>query len=281
MANELSSSDTIVTKASLKDILPHSLLWVHYMSRDHALDATRTVAIWFMIVCHVARLIYKEGYQLNDSEGIFPRMRPPFKEADLDGTNSLSIEEFSTLFQNSSDGVISTTFKTFDNNQDLLLSFKEITSGTTRVPLRPFYMDFSLDIEPLCQALFMTMVGVSMLYSLKLTRKPDRWNRSQLRRAGELYAIGFVFFHRTVRDSITEFCRAWHPHFYFFCDCTVSSACSKRALRLSDFYWSVDDTANAQHLRHPNLVLSMRGNGPFMPHVILTVFGISGEYFTE
>ena len=107
------------------------------MSRDHALDATRTAAIWFMIVCHVARLIYKEGYQLNDSEGIFPRMRPPFKEADLDGTNSLSIEEFSTLFQNSSDGVISTTFKTFDNNQDLLLSFKEITSGTTRVPLRP------------------------------------------------------------------------------------------------------------------------------------------------
>ena len=94
------------------------------MSRDHALDATRTFAIWFMIVCHVARLIYKEGYQLTDSEGIFARMRPPFKEADLDGTNSLNIEEFSTLFKTTSENVISALFTAYDTNHDLLLSFK-------------------------------------------------------------------------------------------------------------------------------------------------------------
>ena len=164
------------------------------MSRDHALDATRTFAIWFMIVCHVARLIYEQGYQLATSEKILPRMRPPFKKADIDGTNTLNQEEFALLFESTPLETIQTVFETYDKNHDLLLTFTEITSSTTRVPLRPSYMSFSLDIEPLCQALFMTMVGVSMLYSLNLTRKPDMWNRVQLKRAAELYLIGFVFF---------------------------------------------------------------------------------------
>ena len=58
-------------------------------------------------------------------------------------------------------------------------------------------MELSLDIEPLCQSLFMTMVGVSLLYSFN-HQSPDRWNGvTVLRRAGELYAIGWSF-HRSI-----------------------------------------------------------------------------------
>ena len=244
------------------------------MSRDHALDATRTAAIWFMIVCHVARLIYKDGYQFNDAEGIFPRMRPPFKKADLDGTNSLNIEEFTTLFRSSSESIVSTTFNSYDANQDLLLSFKELTAGTTRVPLRPFYMDFSLDIEPLCQALFMTMVGVSMLYSLNLTRKPDRWNRKQLRRAGELYAIGFVFF-------VVQYGLQWpwmfvgHGILISISSAIVLSLPLVRNVHLAYLtfigLWTTLLTLNILDIR---IGFINAGNGPFMPHVILTVFGV-------
>ncbi len=244
------------------------------MSRDHALDATRTFAIWFMIVCHIARLIYKEGYQLTDSEGIFARMRPSFKRADLDGTNSLNIEEFSTLFETTSESVISPLFTTYDTNQDLLLSFKELTSGATRVALRPFYMDFSLDIEPLCQALFMTMVGVSMIYSLKLTRKPELWNRRQLRRAAELYAIGFVFF-------IVQYGIQWpwmvigHGILISISSAIVLSIPLVTSVRLAYLtfcgLWTTLLTLNILDIR---IGFINAGNGPFMPHVILTVFGV-------
>ena len=247
---------------------------VHYMSRDHALDATRTFAIWFMIVCHVARLIYKEGYQLTDSEDIFARMRPPFKEADLDGTNSLNIEEFSTLFGNTSESVISTLFATYDKNQDLLLSFKELTSGATRVPLRPLYMDFSLDIEPLCQALFMTMVGVSMIYSLKLTRQPELWNGKQLRRAAELYAIGFVFF-------VVQYGMQWpwmfigHGILISISSAIVLSLPLVRNIRFAYLtfigLWTTLLVLNILDIR---IGFINAGNGPFMPHVILSVFGV-------
>ena len=244
------------------------------MSRDHALDATRTFAIWFMILCHVARLIYKRGYQFALNEDIFPRMRPIFSKADVDGSNALNREEFSTIFHNSSESTISTIFNSCDANQDRLLSFKELIVENMRIPLRPSYMEFSLDIEPLCQALFMTMVGVSMLYSLNLTRKPERWNRSQFRRAGELYAIGFVFF-------IVQYGIQWpwmfvgHGILLSISSAIVLCVPLVRNVRFAylTFFglWTTLLTLNILDIR---IGFINAGNGPFMPHVILAVFGV-------
>ena len=255
-------------------IVPIHPIWFHSMSRDHALDATRTFAIWFMIVCHVARLIYEQGYQLATSEKVLSRMRPSFKNADIDGTNTLNLEEFSTLFQNESQTSIKTIFEAYDKNQDLLLTLSEVISSTTRVPLRPSYMSLSLDIEPLCQALFMTMVGVSMLYSLNLTRKPDLWNRLQLRRASELYIIGFVFF-------VVQFGIQW-PWMFIGHGILISISAAivlciplvrNRLLGYLTLIglWSTLLTLNILDIR---IGFINAGNGPFMPHVILSVFGV-------
>ena len=58
-------------------------------SRDHALDATRTFAIWFMIVCHVARLITKSTYRFPNTTRNFSRLHPSFKQADTDASKTL------------------------------------------------------------------------------------------------------------------------------------------------------------------------------------------------
>lgn len=244
------------------------------MSRDHALDATRTFAIWFMILCHVARLIYKRGYQLANAEEVLPRMRPSFTVSDVDASKSLSIEEFSTLFHHSSENTISTLFTSIDVNQDLLLSFNELVAGTTRIPLRPSYMEFSLDIEPLCQALFMTMVGVSMFYSLHLTRKPEGWNRSQFRRAAELYGIGFVFF-------IVQYGVQWpwmfvgHGILLSISSGIVLCVPLVRNVRFAYLtFVGLLGTLLVLNILDLRIGFINAGNGPFMPHVILTVFGV-------
>ena len=166
------------------------------MSRDHALDATRTSAIWFMIVCHVSRLISSNGYRFPNTEQTFSKLRPLFNQGDINSSKSLSLKEFSSLFPSLSKEELSSTFASFDTTQNKLLTFKEFLDGAEKVQLRPSYMELSLDVEPLCQSLFMTMVGVSLLYSLQITKKPDLWRGKQLRRAGELYCIGFVFLFR-------------------------------------------------------------------------------------
>ena len=94
------------------------------MSRDHALDATRTFAIWFMVVCHVARLITKNGYRLPNTDTVFPKLRPPFKQADLDASNSLHIDEFFSLFPNVSQDILKPLFHSCDTSQNELLTYK-------------------------------------------------------------------------------------------------------------------------------------------------------------
>ena len=91
-------------------------------SRDAALDATRTVAIWLMVACHAARLI--------------PRST------------------------------------------------------------RPDWLVNAMLIEPLCQALFMAMVGTSMVYSMRIAHRHGQtgWTQRLIRRAAELFAIGVAIF---------------------------------------------------------------------------------------
>jgi hypothetical protein len=61
---------------------------------------------------------------------------------------------------------------------------------------RPEFFKGALLIEPLCQSLFMAMVGCSLVYSLRSsdTRGRKGWGMRQVRRAGELYAIGLVLY---------------------------------------------------------------------------------------
>ena len=135
-------------------------------------------------------------------------------------------------------------------------------------------MSFSLDIEPLCQALFMTMVGVSMLYSLNLTRKPEMWNRVQLKRAAELYLIGFVFF---VVQLVSNGTWMFIGHGILISISSGIVLCiplvRNRTLAYLTFIglWSTLLTLNILDIR---IGFINAGNGPFMPHVILAVFGV-------
>lgn len=62
--------------------------------------------------------------------------------------------------------------------------------------IRPDWLQLAMLIEPLCQALFMAMVGVSLVYSLRVAdhRGETGWWKRQVRRVGELYVIGFIMF---------------------------------------------------------------------------------------
>ena len=54
----------------------------------------------------------------------------------------------------------------------------------------------ALLVEPLCQSLFMAMVGCSLVFSLRASDARGRtgWAGRQLRRAGELYGIGLLLY---------------------------------------------------------------------------------------
>ena len=243
-------------------------------SRDHALDATRTFAIWFMIVCHVARLITKSTYRFPNTTHNFSRLHPSFKQADTDASKTLDITEFSQLFTDIPSEILQTLFTSCDTSHNGLLTYREFFKGAEKVQLRPIYMQFSLDIEPLCQALFMTMVGVSMLYSLQLTKRKETWQGKQIWRAGELYGIGFIFF-------IVQYGIQW-PWMFIGHGIllSISSAiilCLPLVRNVQYAYaaflalWSSLLTLNVMDIR---IGFVNAGNGPFMPHVILSVFGV-------
>ncbi len=61
---------------------------------------------------------------------------------------------------------------------------------------RPEWLELAMLIEPLCQALFMAMVGVSLVYSLRMAdhRGETGWAGRQVERVLQLYVIGFVMF---------------------------------------------------------------------------------------
>ena len=175
------------------------------MSRDHALDATRTFAIWMMVACHVARLMNKKGFQFGTTQETYSNLRKTFARLDVDSSKSLSKEEFGALFPHETKETVASLFNTCDTSQSDLLTYKEFFYGADKVQIRPEWMQFSLDIEPLCQALFMSMVGISLLYSLdyfvtkhalKNEQTPigNTWRNKQWHRAAELYGIGFIFF---------------------------------------------------------------------------------------
>ena len=244
------------------------------MSRDHALDATRTFAIWMMISCHVARLINKKGLQFPQTDQTFSNLRSVFAKLDKDGTKSLSVEEFGSLFPNESQETIQTLFTSCDTSQSALLTYKEFYFGADKVQIRPEWMQFSLDIEPLCQALFMSMVGISLLYSLQITKKPELWSKRQIRRAGELYAIGLIFF-------VFQYGLQW-PWMFIGHGIllSISSAillCIPLVRRPTITYVAMGALWGAALLLNiydVKIGFINAGNGPFLPHVLLSVFGL-------
>ena len=243
-------------------------------SRDHALDATRTFAIWFMIVCHVARLITKSTYRFPNTTRNFSRLHPSFTQADTDASKTLDVTEFSQLFTDVPSEILQTVFTSCDTSQNGLLTYREFFKGAEKVQLRPTYMQFSLDIEPLCQALFMTMVGVSMLYSLQLTKHKETWQGKQIWRAGELYGIGFVFF--VVQDGL-QWPWMFIGHGILLSISSAIILCLPLVRNVRYTYvaflalWSSLLTLNIMDIR---IGFVNAGNGPFMPHVILSVFGV-------
>ena len=103
------------------------------MSRDHALDATRTFAIWMMVACHVARLINKKGFQFGQTTETHSNLRKTFARLDTDSSKSLSQEEFGALFPNESSETIASLFSTCDTSQSALLTYKEFYYGADKV----------------------------------------------------------------------------------------------------------------------------------------------------
>ena len=251
------------------------------MSRDHALDATRTFAIWMMVACHVARLINKKGFQFGQTTETHSNLRRTFARLDTDSSKSLSQDEFGALFPNESPETIKSLFSTCDTSQSALLTYKEFYYGADKVQIRPEWMQFSLDIEPLCQALFMSMVGISLLYSLDYTLKKhgqnplgNTWRNKQLRRAAELYGIGLVFF-------IFQYGIQW-PWMFIGHGIllSISSAivlCLPLVRRPKWTYVTMIGLWGFAYILNVNDIkigYINAGNGPFLPHVLLSVFGL-------
>ena len=267
----------------LNELYVHRGDWSVTMSRDHALDATRTFAIWLMISCHVARLINKTGFQFSGTPNVFSNLSSQFSESDIDSSASLSYEEFAAIFPGSSTETLSKLFKKADTSESGYLTFREFYYGADNILIRPGWMEFSLDIEPLCQALFMSMVGVSLLYSLQVTAKPEQWNRRQIRRAGELYLVGFVFF-------IFQYGIQW-PWMFIGHGILLSIASAillciplvrnKKAPYITmALLWTGTLLLNIYDIK---IGFINAGNGPFLPHALLSVFGLiaGGVLFSE
>ena len=255
------------------------------MPRDHALDATRTFAIWMMVACHVARLINKKGYHFGETTDTHSNLRRTFSQLDTDASKSLSKEEFGVLFPKETEETISSLFSTCDTSQSNLLTYKEFFYGADKVQIRPEWMQFSLDIEPLCQALFMSMVGISLLYSQSYAIKkhnqesPEEpfgtvWRNKQWKRAAELYGIGFVFF-------IFQYGFQWP--WMFIGHGILLSISSAIILCLPLIQKPIWTYISMIALWSFALILNIydvkigylnAGNGPFLPHVLLSVFGL-------
>lgn len=183
-------------------------------SRDAALDATRTFAIWLMVTCHVSRLISKRA--------------------------------------------------------------------------RPEWMKFGMLIEPLCQALFMSMVGVSLVYSLRIatSRGQDGWTKRQLRRAGELWVIGFALFFAQrgwqwpwtiaahgILEAIAEAMLIFLPAVLLGRSKPIRGAVVAGGITVA--MMATDWVLDANDIR---ILVLNAGNGCIIPYAIPTGFGVVAAY---
>ncbi len=83
------------------------------------------------------------------------------------------------------------------------------TARITASNARPWWGEPSLILEPLCQGLFLALVGISLVYSWDVARfrgvAPTAWLLTRYRRAGELFLLSSLFF-------LVERGPSW-PHF--------------------------------------------------------------------
>ena len=255
--------------------------------RDAALDATRTVAILLMIACHVARLIPKSFYRLlgypQTENHHFIGLKNTFNRANADEKRNLNIEEFSSLFPQEDPDVLAAIFSDVDTNNSGYVLYSELYNAMTTFLLRPTWLQFSLDIEPLCQALFLGMVGVSLVYSMRIAARKGEvsWGGRQFRRAIELYLIGMIFFlcqygwqfpwlfiGHGILLTISIAILFWLPlvrrDIGLYVSMVIGSLLAIIAIILD--------------LNNNQFELLNAGNGPVFPHIILTSFGVICAY---
>jgi len=149
--------------------------------------------------------------------------------------------------------------------------------------LRPDIFQFSLRIEPLCQGLFMAMVGVSLVYSMRIAaaRGAPAWGHRQNRRALELYGIGFLLF-------FLQYGWQW-PWLFISHGILLAIAAAivflvpfirrdlglSGALILATVLTGVTYGADFMDWQIPWLTT---GYGTFLPHVVLSAFGMVAAY---
>ena len=253
-------------------------------SRDAALDATRTMAILLMIACHVARLIPKSYYTLRDAtQYTFIGLKKTFTGADLDKNGYLNQKELANLLSESTPEQIETLFTAIDTSKHKPLSYSEFFYAMEKASLRPSWQQFCLDIEPLCQGLFLSMVGVSLVYSMRIAKKKGEpsWGGRQFRRAIELYIIGMVFFlfqfgwqwpwtfiGNGILLTISMSILFWLPLVRKDIGLYISLAILG-ILTALNFYLDY----NEYHFAFVN-----GGNGPIFSHILLSSFGVVCAY---
>jgi len=156
------------------------------------------------------------------------------------------------------------------------------TARLTAPSARPWWAEPSLVLEPLCQALFVGLVGVSLALSWSAAQArglaPWPWLRGHLRRAAELMGLSVLFF-------LLERGPSW-PHLllstgilYIIAGAIViyaPIAMSRRALSWSALVtgglWAVAVVMDHRGLH----VLGFNaGNGPLLPTAIHTGFGLT------
>ena len=253
-------------------------------SRDAALDATRTIAILLMIACHVARLIPKSFYQLkHSSEYQFIGLKKVFFAADQNGTKSLNKRELTSVLEQSSPEEVQAIFSALNKNGDSSISYSEFYHGMEKLPLRPFWQQFSLDIEPLCQGLFLSMVGVSLVYSMRIAKKKGeaKWGGRQFRRAIELYLIGMLFF-------LVQFGWQWpwtligngilltiSFSILFWLPLVRMDIGLRMSVIILSILMAIDFGLDSQQ---QHIALLNGGNGPIFSHLLMSSFGVVCAY---
>jgi hypothetical protein len=165
----------------------------------------------------------------------------------------------------------------------VVLMFGAHTARLTAPSARPFWAEPSLVLEPLCQALFVGLVGVSLALSWEAARARGRgawpWLRGQLRRAAELMALSVLFF-------LLERGPSW-PHLllstgilYIIAGGIVIFAplVPRRGALLGSAGLTLGLLALALLLDHRGIYLLglNAGNGPLLPTAIHTGFGLTG-----
>jgi hypothetical protein len=157
------------------------------------------------------------------------------------------------------------------------------TARLTATEARPAWAEPSLVLEPLCQALFVGLVGVSLALSWDAARARGvaewPWMKGHLRRAGELMGLSVVFF-------LLERGPSW-PHallstgiLFIIAGAIVIFA--PLVPRRGALAWSALLTFGlwgiAMAMDHRELyVLGLNaGNGPLLPTAIHAGFGLTG-----